>query len=352
MSNSDFILRLSDGTTVIDLTPSFDSEVSTEVIVSEARTKAGALFRYKWADFDRFKFDLERVPAIQAAQVNYWFRNNTSLSLSFGTALDIDAAFYFPFDESSGSLAWDQVNSYCLTFSGYNPTIVRGPYGGGYARDVASGYHGFSTTPISSLQTNGNFWASLNFKPSAVSSLQTIFSTMIYSTGSEGGGFNFCWYGQNTRFQCWVYDTNSHTANANFPQSSLSLGINYQILLAYRSQALNLWVQNISSGGVTYVGCVSTPINYTNPSSHTLTINAYSKNYTNGYPNYGTIDDLRFGFQTLTQNDIDFLASARVANLNLPIKRPVMLMGDKTPFSKFSYPYIDQFDGTLELEEI
>jgi hypothetical protein len=353
MSNSDFILRLSDGTTVIDLTPSFDSKVATEVIVSDARTKAGSLFRYKWADFNTYGFDLERVPFKDGRLVNDWHKNNSSLSLSFGTALDIDAKMYFPLDESSGALKYDLCNSYCLTFSN-SPTIVAGLFGTGKAIQCSplSSHWGSTTTPITGLTNGCDFWASMVFRfTDASSTLSSLISTFTYNHGSgDNSGFNLRYVVNSTYL---VFRTGVQSADPTYNTASyyLAPSATYQAIITSVSKSVKVYIKNHTSNAplAAVLSVSSLNINYW-PNSTFLNVGKYSYDDA-AYPFNGTIDDIRFGLQTLTDEDLAFLASYRMLNPLLPIKKPVLIVGDKSPFSEFDKPYLE-YKGTLELEEI
>jgi hypothetical protein len=347
-ANTEFICRITDGTTVVNLTPSFDHKIHDELVLSEARSKSGSLFRYKWGAYQAYEFDFEKVPIQDAMIINEWHRNNSSLSLSLGTPLDIDAAFYFPFDESSGNLAWDSVNSYCLTFSGHNPDIVTGLFGG-RARQLDTNKQGISTTAISSLSNNCDLWVSFGFL------LDSIVDT--YS----GGGFPVSMmsyaggHGWNIRYTnnkiLFYVATGSGTSSAYYGTYVMETDHIYQLILALRSQNAAIYMKDWSVNSFSCVFSDSVSITYGDAGSNFLSIHKLSYDLAS-YQVNGDIDELRFGFQTLTQADIEFLATSRMVNPQLPIRKPVKIMGDKSPFKTYDKPYLSYLKGTLLLESV
>lgn len=63
----------------VTLYPEFNYAGGKKEIRSDHRTKSGRAYIYVWGDYERFKFDLEFVPASDAALLNSWWEDKTEL---------------------------------------------------------------------------------------------------------------------------------------------------------------------------------------------------------------------------------------------------------------------------------
>ena len=63
----------------VTLYPEQEYSKAKQQIRNEHRTRSGKLYLYKWGDYSRIKFDVNWVPASDAALVNSWFDTNTKL---------------------------------------------------------------------------------------------------------------------------------------------------------------------------------------------------------------------------------------------------------------------------------
>lgn len=72
---------LSDGTNVVSLSPDYDLKLGGKKIEVAHRTRSGALYKYKFGQYDSVKFKVEYVNSAAACQINSWWGSNTALVL-------------------------------------------------------------------------------------------------------------------------------------------------------------------------------------------------------------------------------------------------------------------------------
>jgi len=68
-----------DSSNSVSFDPEFDFKQPDEKIQSQHRTKSGALFQYRWGEFNNFNFTMMYVNSADALAINLWWRNNTQL---------------------------------------------------------------------------------------------------------------------------------------------------------------------------------------------------------------------------------------------------------------------------------
>lgn len=75
----------------IQLYPEYDYKDATKLIESKHRTKSGAQYSYRWADYERFEFSLEYVSEANASIINSWWNSRTELLyfISSGGSTDV-----------------------------------------------------------------------------------------------------------------------------------------------------------------------------------------------------------------------------------------------------------------------
>lgn len=68
-----------DSSTSVTLEPEYDFSRDDEKIEDVHRMRDGSMFRYKWGEFDKWKFSVRYVNSSDASVINNWFKSNQQL---------------------------------------------------------------------------------------------------------------------------------------------------------------------------------------------------------------------------------------------------------------------------------
>ena len=68
-----------DSSNSISFEPEWGMSQPDRKMESKHRTKKGGLYRYKWGEYNQFKFNLEYVNSSDSAVINSWWNTNTEL---------------------------------------------------------------------------------------------------------------------------------------------------------------------------------------------------------------------------------------------------------------------------------
>jgi hypothetical protein len=75
-------ILFADSSTSVSLDPEYDFKDSGKKIEKIQRARDGSEYRYKWGDYNAFKFSLMYVNSSDKYQLNLWWNQNTNLTFT------------------------------------------------------------------------------------------------------------------------------------------------------------------------------------------------------------------------------------------------------------------------------
>jgi len=86
-------LLLQNSATAIWLNPEYNFKADLRKEESVHRTPDGSMYRYKWGEYDRWKFGLRWVSENDKYQLNTWYTNNTALLFSVDSGITVNSVY-------------------------------------------------------------------------------------------------------------------------------------------------------------------------------------------------------------------------------------------------------------------